>query len=70
MSYFTEPDIQDQLTAISFIETDKTKKLTSHLPLALGKYDKPPCSSTGRATTSKLVGCGFEPHQGVLNNNS
>lgn len=35
VSYFTEPDIGNQLTSISFLETDVTRKLTSHLPLSL-----------------------------------
>ena len=38
MSYFTEPDINDELTSICFIETDETKRLTSSLPLSF-KYD-------------------------------
>jgi hypothetical protein len=42
MSYFTEPDIDNQLTSISFIETESTKKLTSHLPLSLKRYDSQP----------------------------
>lgn len=67
MSYFTEPDIQDQLTAISFIETDKTKKLTSHLPLALSKYDKRPISSIDGTSNSKLLGCRFESDMGHKN---
>lgn len=60
MSYFTEPDIGDELTSICFIETDKTKKLTSHLPLSL--RNKSSCSSAGRAATSKLAGHGFDSH--------
>lgn len=35
LSYFTEPDIGNELTSICFIETDETRKLTSHLPLSL-----------------------------------
>jgi len=35
VSYFTEPDIGDELTSISFLETEKTKKYTSSLPLSL-----------------------------------
>lgn len=35
VSYFIEPDINDQLTSICFIETNETKKYTSHLPLSL-----------------------------------
>ena len=37
VSYFTEPDINDQLTSICFIESDETIKLTSNLPLSLKK---------------------------------
>ena len=40
MSYFLEPDIGNQLTAISFIGTEKAGKLTSSLPLALKSYNK------------------------------
>lgn len=32
---FTEPDIDNQLTSISFLSTPETKKITSNLPLAL-----------------------------------
>lgn len=39
VSYFTEPDINDQLTSICFLETDKTKHLTAHLPLSLSKIN-------------------------------
>lgn len=35
VSYFTEPDLNDELTSICFIETDKTKSLTSSLQLSL-----------------------------------
>ena len=35
LSYFTEPDIGDELTSICFLETDQTIKLTSHIPLSL-----------------------------------
>jgi len=35
VSYFIEPDIGNELTSICFIETEETKKLTSHLPLSL-----------------------------------
>ena len=35
VSYFTEPDIDDQLTSIAFIETEKTVRLTSSLPKSL-----------------------------------
>lgn len=35
VSYFTEPDIGDELTSISFLETEDTKKLTKGLKLAL-----------------------------------
>lgn len=37
VSYFTEPDIDDQLTSIAFIETEKTVRLTSSLPKSLEK---------------------------------
>jgi len=36
-SYFTEPDINNELTSICFLETEETKKLTSSLPLSLTK---------------------------------
>ena len=35
VSYFTEPDIGDELTSICFLETDRTFRLTSHIPLSL-----------------------------------
>lgn len=35
VSYFTEPDIDDQLTSICFLETEETKKLTRSLSLSL-----------------------------------
>ena len=38
-SKFIEPDLNNQLTAIAFLSSDKTKKLTHHLPLLL-KQDK------------------------------
>jgi len=38
-SKFYEPDLNNQLTAIAFLSSDKTKKLTHHLPLLL-KQDK------------------------------
>ncbi len=37
VSYFTEPDINDELTSICFLETEETKKFTSSLPLSLTK---------------------------------
>lgn len=40
VSYFIEPDFQDQLTSISFLETEQTRKLTSSLPLALKNFNK------------------------------
>lgn len=40
ISYFTEPDIGNQLTSICFIETDKTIKLTSKLQPSLKEYVK------------------------------
>jgi hypothetical protein len=39
VSYFTEPDIGDELTSICFIETPETIRLTSHLPLFLINYN-------------------------------
>ena len=39
VSYFTEPDINNELTSICFIESDKTKSLTSHLPLSLSSIN-------------------------------
>lgn len=35
VSYFTEPDIGDELTSIAFIESDKTKNITNKLRVAL-----------------------------------
>lgn len=35
LSYFTEPDLNDELTSICFIETDETKKFTNNLQLTL-----------------------------------
>ena len=32
---FYEPDMNNELTAIAFLSNEKTKKLTSHLPLTL-----------------------------------
>lgn len=32
---FTEPDLDDKLTAIAFLSNDITKRITSNLPLAL-----------------------------------
>lgn len=40
VSYFTEPDIGNELTSICFLETEETKKYTSHLPLSLKHIDK------------------------------
>ena len=40
VSYFTEPDLDDELTSISFIETLETKGLTSSLPLTLSEFNK------------------------------
>ena len=37
-SYFIEPDVGFELTAISFIQTEKTAKLTSSLPLAFKNF--------------------------------
>jgi hypothetical protein len=39
VSYFLEPDIGFELTAIAFEGTEKAKKLTSSLPLALKTYN-------------------------------
>ena len=38
VSYFTEPDIGDELTSICFLENPETVRLTSHLPLSLINY--------------------------------
>jgi hypothetical protein len=35
LSIFKEPDLNDQITAISFLSSDKTKKFTSKLSLML-----------------------------------
>lgn len=35
VSYFTEPDYDDQLTVICFPETEETKALTAKIPLSL-----------------------------------
>ena len=37
VSYFTEPDIGDELTSICFLGTKETNKITSSLPLSLSK---------------------------------
>ena len=39
VSYFTEPDIGNELTSICFLETEETKKYTTHLPLSLKYFD-------------------------------
>ena len=39
VSYFMEPDINNELTSICFIETERTKKFTSHLPLSLSSIN-------------------------------
>lgn len=39
VSYFMEPDINNELTSICFIETERTKKFTSHLPLSLSNIN-------------------------------
>ena len=39
VSYFTEPDIGDELTSICFLENPETVRLTSHLPLSLINYN-------------------------------
>lgn len=38
VSWFTEPDIEDQLTAIAIAPSPATVELTSDLPLALREY--------------------------------
>jgi len=38
ISYFCEPDLNGELTSISFLESEKTKVLTSKLPLLLNNY--------------------------------
>jgi hypothetical protein len=35
VSYFTEPDLGNQLTSVAFEGTEKASKLTSSLPLSL-----------------------------------
>ena len=40
VSYFLEPDIGHELTAIAFQGTEKASKLTSSIPLALKSYNK------------------------------
>lgn len=40
VSYFTEPDIDNQLTSICFLETEQTRRLTSSLPLSLKNFNK------------------------------
>lgn len=35
VSYFTEPDLNDELTSICFLETLETKKITKNLKLSL-----------------------------------
>lgn len=40
VSYFLEPDLDFELTAICFVGTEKATKLTSSLPLALKSYNK------------------------------
>jgi hypothetical protein len=39
-SAFTEPDLDDQLTAIAFLSDEKTKTITSGLPLLLKEVKK------------------------------
>lgn len=39
VSYFTEPDLGDELTSICFIETPETGNLTSSLPTSLINYN-------------------------------
>ena len=40
VSYFLEPDIGNELTAIAFQGTEKASRLTSSIPLALKSYNK------------------------------
>lgn len=40
VSYFEEPDIGNELTSICFVETEQTRKLTSHLTLSLKDFNK------------------------------
>jgi len=40
VSYFTEPDMNDELTSISFLETSETKGIVSSLPLSLKEFNK------------------------------
>lgn len=37
VSYFTEPDINDELTSICFLETEHTKRITHQLKLSLNE---------------------------------
>ena len=39
VSYFTEPDINDELTSVCFLESDKTKRITSKLRVSLEKLN-------------------------------
>jgi hypothetical protein len=39
VSYFTEPDLGDELTSICFIETEETKKHTTRLQLSLNNIN-------------------------------
>ena len=41
VSYFQEPDIDNQLTSISFESTDVSNRLVSSLPLSLKQFNKP-----------------------------
>jgi hypothetical protein len=38
VSYFTEPDINNELTSICFLENEDTKRLTKDLKLSLNQY--------------------------------
>ena len=40
VSYFLEPDLGNEMTAIAFQGSDKASKLTSSIPLALKSYNK------------------------------
>ena len=40
VSYFLEPDLGNEMTAIAFQGSEKASKLTSSIPLALKSYNK------------------------------
>jgi len=41
VSYFQEPDIENQLTSIAFQADDVSSKMVSSLPLSLKQFNKP-----------------------------